>query len=352
MNPEKRVTVSVVLPAYNVASYLPQCIESLLAQTYINLEIIIVDDGSTDGTGQIADDYSQKDTRVRVIHQANSGVSVARNVGLDAVIGQYVAFIDGDDWVDANWVRSQLEVVDCQDADISVCPCERVFQNERLLDCMIPACDVMKDYEDKKKLALGIDEWEQSAYANTFVWKLLVKRECLTDFSTRKPLRFITDRNYCEDLLYVLRVYKNAHKIAFNRNAIYHYRMRESSAASDAKFCFKHQNTWILMRNIGLINELELLRAEILGLYRISLINPKCLDKWEKQIFLQIISNCRDRKSLIYTIKINFLRKIFACIYLLKWPTFQVKNKIMIIVSNYIKLLHRGISVKKRLKYM
>lgn len=95
--------VSVIIPVYNTADYLPQCLDSLLAQPFAGFELILVDDGSTDGSGAIADRYATADVRVRVIHQANQGVSAARNRGLDAATGTYVTFVDADDWVEAGY---------------------------------------------------------------------------------------------------------------------------------------------------------------------------------------------------------------------------------------------------------
>lgn len=95
--------VSVIIPIYNTAVYLPQCLDSLLGQSFTEFELILVDDGSTDGSGAMADRYAAADARVRVIHQANQGVSAARNRGLDAATGTYVTFVDADDWVEAGY---------------------------------------------------------------------------------------------------------------------------------------------------------------------------------------------------------------------------------------------------------
>ena len=90
--------ISVIVPVYNVEPYLTACVESVLRQTYSNLEVILLDDGSTDGSGRLCDGFAQKDARVRAVHQQNSGVSAARNAGLDMAKGDYLYFLDGDDW--------------------------------------------------------------------------------------------------------------------------------------------------------------------------------------------------------------------------------------------------------------
>ena len=96
--------ISIIVPIYNVEPYLRRCLDSIIKQTYINLEIILVDDGSLDGCPQICDEYEAKDDRIVVIHKVNGGLSDARNVGLDACNGEYISFIDSDDWVSEKYI--------------------------------------------------------------------------------------------------------------------------------------------------------------------------------------------------------------------------------------------------------
>ena len=99
---DKKPLISVIVPVYKVEAYLGRCVESLLSQTYGNLEIILVDDGSPDNCGQICDTYAARDTRIRVIHKENGGLSSARNAGIDVARGEYLGFVDSDDWVDVH----------------------------------------------------------------------------------------------------------------------------------------------------------------------------------------------------------------------------------------------------------
>lgn len=96
--------ISVIVPVYNVQQYLSQCVESILAQTYQRLEIILVDDGSTDGSGRLCDDFAQKDGRIKVLHVTNGGPAKARNIGIDCATGEYIVFVDSDDYVSENWL--------------------------------------------------------------------------------------------------------------------------------------------------------------------------------------------------------------------------------------------------------
>lgn len=105
----KQPLISVIVPVYNVEQFLPRCVDSILAQTYQNLEIILVDDGARDASGRICDEYAAKDTRIRVIHKENGGLSSARNAGIDAARGEYLAFVDSDDWIEPDTYQHMLE---------------------------------------------------------------------------------------------------------------------------------------------------------------------------------------------------------------------------------------------------
>lgn len=111
--------ISIIIPVYKVEKYLRQCVDSVLAQTYTNLEVILVDDGSPDNCGAICDEYAANDSRVKVIHKKNGGLASARNAGLDAVTGEYIAFVDSDDWIDSDMYETLLRLLLECDADIA-----------------------------------------------------------------------------------------------------------------------------------------------------------------------------------------------------------------------------------------
>lgn len=113
--------LSVIIPVYNTEKYLQDCIKSILAQTFVDFELILVDDGSTDGSGAICDEYCQLDGRIRVIHQKNGGVTVARKQGAEIAVGEYISFIDSDDWIEPNMYQDMLVKADAYNADIVLC---------------------------------------------------------------------------------------------------------------------------------------------------------------------------------------------------------------------------------------
>lgn len=113
--------ISVIVPVYKVEPYLRKCLDSIVNQTHRNLEIILVDDGSPDSCGAICDEYAAKDVRIKVIHKENGGVASARNAGLDAATGDYIGWVDGDDWIEPEMFETMLRGAEAHDADIAIC---------------------------------------------------------------------------------------------------------------------------------------------------------------------------------------------------------------------------------------
>ena len=112
--------ISVLIPVFNVERYLSRCIESVIKQTYKNIEIILIDDGSKDKSGKICDKYAKKDDRIRVIHKENEGVSVARNLGMDSANGEYIIFVDSDDWIEQQAVELLFSQLSLYDSDLAI----------------------------------------------------------------------------------------------------------------------------------------------------------------------------------------------------------------------------------------
>ena len=122
--------ISVIIPVYNIENEVTRCIDSVMNQSFRDLEIILVDDGSIDNSGSICDEYQQRDVRIRVIHKENGGLSDARNVGMDAATGEYLAFVDGDDWIDVNMYKDMYEYMLEMKAEIAVCRYREINGND------------------------------------------------------------------------------------------------------------------------------------------------------------------------------------------------------------------------------
>ncbi len=217
--------ISIIVPVYNVEKYLPACLDSLVGQTYRNLEIILVDDGSTDGSGKICDEYAKRDARIRVIHKENAGVAMARNSGLDRATGAYVSFADSDDWLEKNTYQVLYRGLKRYQADCSVGRCIHVVDNGKSLaygkrkPCPVWCCD---SREAMKHVLLG----------GSAIWNRLFKREI---FYT---VRFRKDR-VNDDEAAALYAYERCNRVVFLNQYTYFYRIRRNSI-STASFSLRH----------------------------------------------------------------------------------------------------------------
>ena len=129
----KTPTISVIAPVYNTEKYLPRCIDSILAQTFTDFELLLIDDGSKDNSGAVCDEYASKDERVRVFHKENGGVSSARNVGLDNAKGEWITFVDSDDWIAETMYQEMYELATLENADIVYCDINMVFSSHQIV---------------------------------------------------------------------------------------------------------------------------------------------------------------------------------------------------------------------------
>ncbi|WP_051651906.1 glycosyltransferase [Prevotella sp. P6B1] len=211
-------TISVIIAAYKVETYLHKCVDSILAQTYKNLELILVDDGSPDSCGAICDDYAKKDDRVKVVHKANGGQSTARNAALDIAQGDYIGFIDGDDWIEPVMYQSLLDVSFKEDADIVQCGWYKV-ETDGTKEC--PFSEPFKEVYTSER---GLDELIQSqgGHLNTSVCCKLFKRDIAQKY------RFSPVRAY-EDDEYIFKTVSEATRIVCIDTPYYNYLNREGS---------------------------------------------------------------------------------------------------------------------------
>jgi len=211
--------VSVIIPVYNVEEYLRECVDSVLAQTYTDIEIILVDDGSPDNCGAICDEYAAKDERVRVIHQHNQGIAATRNTGLDAVRGEYIVFLDSDDYLKPDMVQ-QLHTV-CKEQQADMCCCSYVYKKgEKLCDRQeqnMPSAQ-MELYEGNQRLDNYIRD-RKFAHA---VWAKMFAAELFNG------IRFPEGRLY-EDVFVMPILVQKARRIANIRYEGCVYRKREDS---------------------------------------------------------------------------------------------------------------------------
>lgn len=214
--------LSVIVPVYKVEAYLDECVQSILSQTYCDLEVILVDDGSPDRCGAMCDAWAERDSRVRVIHKPNGGVCSARNAGLDAARGEYIAFVDSDDWLDPGMYEGMM----AQRCDIVLCDCVKEHPGRQELYTH----DIRPGFYDRKQLEteyfphlLMMEHVEYPATISN--WVLVFRRELAQD------IRYLTGVRYSEDLLFGAQLMYRAKSFCYLKGqAFYHYRMNPASA--------------------------------------------------------------------------------------------------------------------------
>ena len=216
--------ISVIIPVYNVENYLKQCLESVINQTYKNLEIILIDDGSTDKSGNICEEYKQKDERIKLIHKTNGGLSDARNVGLLNATGEYISFVDSDDFIDLDMYKILYDNIIKFKSDIVWCDYNIYLKGN---------IQKHKLFSEQKNYIINdvfIKDLFNKYHLEAFVWNRLYRKDIFKD------IRFPYKRR-CEDGYLVIAILSNAKKITVIPDALYFYRQRGDSLSSK-----KHKN--------------------------------------------------------------------------------------------------------------
>ena len=214
----RRVLISVIIPIFNVEKYLRKSLNSILNQTYTNLEIILIDDGSTDSSGRICDEYAANDARIKVIHQINKGVAAARNIGLDNSSGSYIAWVDPDDWIESDMLEYMFSNGVKQEAEITVCGRYEEF----------PARQVKREWNGFYTFdnLMALEKLLENDQMQNFLWDKLWKAELF------EGIRFPEGRTY-EDISIMHRLFERADKIVCLPEAKYHYLQRNTSIVAD-----------------------------------------------------------------------------------------------------------------------
>ena len=215
--------VSVIVPVYNVRRYLCACVDSLLCQTWTELEIILVDDGSSDGSERICDEYAARDNRIRVIHQINAGAANAKNAGLNAARGDYIAFADSDDWVEPDWIEKILKAAKDQNADVVECNFRMEYVGSAE-DGNAPGTFCETLFETRDYLRHYPNQWTCALF-----WNKLFRASLLTD------VRFRTERRCVDDEFFTYKAVTGANRVLRIPEALYHYRQRRSSVTQSEK---------------------------------------------------------------------------------------------------------------------
>ena len=216
MNNESSPLISIIVPVYNVKAYLERCFDSIRGQTYRNLEIIVVDDGSTDGSEDICDEYARLDNRIKVIHQNNAGQSAARNKALSVAQGEFLGFVDADDWIDGDMYEFLYNLVLENHVDISICSHYVEKQGKTRVRYSSGVKTVFS--RDEAIRALVVDK-----RVRNYVWDKLFRRQLFNN------IRFPIGRLF-EDLAVTYQVFYNSDRIVMEDKPKYHYVVHNESS--------------------------------------------------------------------------------------------------------------------------
>lgn len=315
--------ISVIIPIYKVEKYLKQCIDSILNQTYKHIEIILVDDGSPDKCGKICDEYANKDNRIRVIHKSNGGLSDARNCGIKIARGDYIIFVDSDDYINEEMCEKLLFYAITYKVDIVSCNFSYVYNNQLKENNMSIN---EKIFFDSGRNILKKYFFDYSVDLNV-VWNKIYKKELF--FISEKI--FFPKGKYYEDNFTVYKLYNKAKKVILLNEVLYYYVKREDAITS--KFTLKHLNDsleyikdyYIYSNNkdndIKNIMQIAALK-QYLNLYKIRNLNNKMFNllKLERTFILE------KSKGLIENPYRNF--KIIKNYILLKYNIWEYYIKI------------------------
>ena len=285
--------ISIIVPVYNVENYLVQCLDSIINQSYKNLEIIVIDDWSTDNSWKICDEYAKKDKRIKLIHQENLDLSAARNAWLRISTGKYIGYVDSDDYIELDMYERLYNQLIATKADLAIC-------NRYIGD---------KDWKRAKntkfpdKEIITSDEALQCFYKSMYVWNKLYKRSLVKDVT------FVETR--AQDVIYNFTIFKRARRIVCLNEYKNYYRYSSNSRSHVKKF---RKNRLIFIED-GLNQEIQYSEDKKLYLLKKWLIE----DKVKYSVYwlsLLALENSPDEDS------INFLRKILK-----KYLLIYLKNK-------------------------
>lgn len=232
--------VSVIVPVYNVEKYLEKCVHSIINQTYENTEIILIDDGSTDSSGKICDKFSELEKKIKVIHKDNGGVSSARNVGIENAKGEYISFVDSDDWIEPGMIEALYNIIISNDVQLAACNLYNEIEN-------VDICNELKLMDTSIKILHEKDIYISSLnYTDVrgYLWNKLFSKKYITHKLDNSLMQ-------CEDLLFVTQYMHNIQRIAYTQKKLYHY-VRNTT---ERKYNYTN-------RNLTLMDAYEKIRVE------------------------------------------------------------------------------------------
>lgn len=322
--------LSIIVPVYNIGNFIEKCIKSILAQTIKDFELILIDDGSTDNSPQLCDEYSTLDDRIKVIHQENAGVSAARNAGLKLAQGEFVGFVDGDDYIESSMYESIIKEMENSGVDIGICGYNLVYENN------IKTLSRRYFGEEGKKTILSQDDTLKESIRippsiTSCIWNKVFRKKIISE------VYFSTDMSVGEDTAFFLKVALKANKSIYISSSYYNYLQRDGSAM-----------------NSDPANRIELFNLADLICNEVNKFKPHIMDfalhRYVDVGFsiLNLAQQTQDKRfdSVINQIKKGFHLKIMS---ILKSKLIKSNQKILVLmVLIHPHLYHKALMLKNR----
>lgn len=323
--------VSIIVPIYKVEKYIEKCIECILNQTYKNIEIILVDDGSPDRCGEICDKYAKKDLRIKSLHKKNGGLSDARNYGMKYMTGNLVLFLDSDDWMEATTIEKMVNLMDKYKVDIVQAGFYYAYNDYLLYDD--------RHYkEDDKDIVLNKEEAMRELIINekikNFAWGKLYKSELVKNIFFEKGKHF-------EDVFWAHQVFHQCDKYLINHEPLFYYMQREDSIVGNYSIKnldiiegLQKRQKFIEENYIHLISESRKILLKTILLHHELILRNKNINKnFRKKLLEEIFINIVDYESAVVddfelTKNLNYLKKN-EYLYIANLFIDKVKNKIL-----------------------
>jgi glycosyltransferase involved in cell wall biosynthesis len=308
--------ISIIVPIYKVEKYLKKCIESILKQTYKNIEIILVDDGSPDNCGEICDDYKQMDKRIKVIHKNNGGLSEARNYGIREARGDYLLFVDSDDFIAENICEILINNINKYSADMAICNFYYVFENKKAIKNEMSS---KKDAQVLEKENIIREYFLNYSVDLNVAWNKLYKKDI---FKGKNAILFPVGKLH-EDTYIMYKIYYNLNRLVRINEPLYYYRQRNDSIISS----FSIKNVEDI---IGYIKDYYIFSKNVDEDLK-QMIQIECIKQYIGCIRRSMKANIfNDVKYLIYDMRniiINNTEKIFNN----KYASFKIKKYYLLI---------------------
>ena len=312
--------VSIIVPIYNVEKYLKRCIDSIINQTYTNLEIVLVNDGSTDNCEKICNEYSKKDVRIKVIHKKNGGVSSARNEGIRNSSGHFITFVDSDDWIENEMIYKMLKLSKKYDSDYVMIGYNETDNVQNKTKYSIKESIIEKDEFMRKFFKIGNQE------CIFYPWGKLIKRNLIEDDL------FPVDCRIGEDVIANYKTLMKTNKIAVSNEKLYNYFQhaegltRSGFSSKDFDLINVWDNMLQLTKNTKYYEYAKINRArtDFTILTRMSM-NVKydiIIDKYEIQ-YKEMLTNLKRNKKLLIKSKIPLTRKVMIEVMCFNYKLFS-----------------------------